>query len=123
MEGSTLFFFYRSKSQKERITMSYTVDDLKLKISENIDKLDYPAAHLFCQKGLELEPKNVELLELTAQVELELEQFEAAHDVKKYKNICFIHILKLNIYISIYYNQLNLHLMKDIANICIWDKC
>ncbi|CAO3701925.1 unnamed protein product [Rhizopus stolonifer] len=57
MKGSTLFFFY-----------------------QNIDKLDYPAAHLFCQKGLELEPKNVELLELTAQVELELEQFEAAHD-------------------------------------------
>ncbi|KAG0742369.1 hypothetical protein G6F57_005762 [Rhizopus arrhizus] len=60
--------------------MSYTVDDLKLKINENIDKLDYQAAHLFCQKGLELDPRNAELLELTAQVELELEKFEEAHN-------------------------------------------
>ncbi|KAI9280432.1 hypothetical protein BY458DRAFT_500674 [Sporodiniella umbellata] len=60
--------------------MSYTVDDLKQKITENIDKMDYPTANLFCQKGLEMEPKNVELLELTAQVELELEQFEDAHN-------------------------------------------
>ncbi|RCH99398.1 hypothetical protein CU097_015120 [Rhizopus azygosporus] len=63
--------------------MSYTVDDLKAKITENIDKLDYPAALLFCQKGLQLEPRNAELLEMTAQVELELEQFEAAHKASK----------------------------------------
>lgn len=62
--------------------MSYTVDDLKLKINENIDKLDYQAAHLFCQKGLELDSRNAELLELTAQVELELEKFEEAHNVR-----------------------------------------
>lgn len=65
--------------------MSYTVDDLKAKITENIDKLDYPAALLFCQKGLQLEPRNAELLEMTAQVELELEQFEAAHKASKKK--------------------------------------
>lgn len=45
---------------------------------DNIDALEYPAAYTFCQKALELEPHNAEILEITGQVELELEQFELA---------------------------------------------
>jgi hypothetical protein len=60
---------------------NYTVNDLKPKILENIDSLEYNTAYMFCQKALELEPQNPELLELTGQVELELEQFEIARKV------------------------------------------
>ncbi|GAA5813522.1 hypothetical protein MFLAVUS_007000 [Mucor flavus] len=58
--------------------MSFTVADLKPRILENIDSLQYPAAYAFCQKALELEPHNAEILEITGQVELELENFELA---------------------------------------------
>lgn len=61
--------------------MSYTVADLKPRILQNIDSLEYPAAYTFCQKALELEPHNAEMLEITGQVELELEQFELARKV------------------------------------------
>jgi hypothetical protein len=61
--------------------VQYTVADLKPRILENIDKLEYPAAYSFCQKALELEPKNADILEITGQVELELEQFELARQV------------------------------------------
>lgn len=67
--------------------MSYTVADLKPRILENIDSLQYPAAYVFCQKALELEPHNAELLEITGQVELELEKFELARQVKKEKSV------------------------------------
>ncbi|KAI8996866.1 hypothetical protein BDB01DRAFT_768779 [Pilobolus umbonatus] len=60
------------------MSVNYTVEDLKPKISANIDSLEYQTAYLFCQKALELEPQNAELLELTAQVEIELEHFEQA---------------------------------------------
>ncbi|KAI8377174.1 hypothetical protein EDC96DRAFT_435952 [Choanephora cucurbitarum] len=60
------------------MSANYTVEDLKPRILENIDKLEYPAAYAFCQRALELEPHNAELLEITGQVELELEQFELA---------------------------------------------
>ncbi|KAI8384107.1 hypothetical protein BD560DRAFT_443945 [Blakeslea trispora] len=60
------------------MSANYTVEDLKPRIIENIDKLEYPAAYAFCQRALELEPHNAELLEITGQVELELEQFELA---------------------------------------------
>jgi hypothetical protein len=63
------------------MSVSYTVADLKPRILENIDKLEYPAAYTFCQKALELEPHNAEVLEITGQVELELEQFELAKKV------------------------------------------
>lgn len=61
--------------------MSYTVADLKPRILENIDSLQYPAAYAFCQKALELEPHNAEILEITGQVELELEKFDLARKV------------------------------------------
>ncbi|KAI7898340.1 uncharacterized protein BX663DRAFT_525486 [Cokeromyces recurvatus] len=60
------------------MSVNYTVEDLKPKILENIDKLEYQAAYKFCQKALELEPHNAEMLEMTGQVELELGQFELA---------------------------------------------
>ncbi|KAI8636580.1 hypothetical protein BD408DRAFT_425910 [Parasitella parasitica] len=60
------------------MSATYTVADLKPRILENIDRLEYPAAYVFCQKALELEPRNAELLEITGQIELELEQFELA---------------------------------------------
>ncbi|KAL9542760.1 hypothetical protein MBANPS3_008448 [Mucor bainieri] len=60
------------------MSINYTVADLKPRILENIDKLEYPAAYTFCQKALELEPHNAEILEITGQVELELEQFDLA---------------------------------------------
>lgn len=63
------------------MSVNYTVADLKPRILENIDKLEYPAAYTFCQKALELEPHNAEILEITGQVELELEQFELARKV------------------------------------------
>lgn len=63
--------------------VSYTVADLRPRIIDNIDSLEYPAAYTFCQKALELEPHNAEILEITGQVELELEQFELARKVKK----------------------------------------
>ena len=68
------------------MSANYTVADLKPRILENIDKLEYPAAYTFCQKALELEPHNAEILEITGQVELELEQFELARKVKIYRN-------------------------------------
>lgn len=61
--------------------VQYTVADLKPRILENIDKLEYSAAHTFCLKALELEPKNADILEITGQVELELEQFDLARQV------------------------------------------
>lgn len=64
------------------MSANYTVADLKPRILENIDKLEYPAAYTFCQKALELEPHNAEILEITGQVELELEQFELARKVR-----------------------------------------
>ncbi|KAI9480609.1 MAG: hypothetical protein EXX96DRAFT_563493 [Benjaminiella poitrasii] len=60
------------------MSVDYTVKDLKPRILENIDRLEYPAAYKFCQKALELEPQNAEILEITGQVEIELGQFELA---------------------------------------------
>lgn len=68
-------------STHNKMSVNYTVADLKPRILENIDKLEYPAAYTFCQKALELEPHNAEILEITGQVELELEQFELARKV------------------------------------------
>lgn len=69
-------------AQSIKMSTNYTVADLKPRILENIDKLEYPAAYTFCQKALELEPHNAEILEITGQVELELEQFELARKVR-----------------------------------------
>lgn len=69
-------------TQSIKMSANYTVADLKPRILENIDKLEYPAAYTFCQKALELEPHNAEILEITGQVELELEQFELARKVR-----------------------------------------
>lgn len=71
-----------SFTQFIKMSANYTVADLKPRILENIDKLEYPAAYTFCQKALELEPHNAEILEITGQVELELEQFELARKVR-----------------------------------------
>ncbi|CDS05357.1 hypothetical protein LRAMOSA07886 [Lichtheimia ramosa] len=59
---------------------NYTVADLIPRIQSNIDSLEYPAAYAFCKKALELEPTNAELLEVTGQVEMELERFQEARD-------------------------------------------
>jgi Flp pilus assembly protein TadD len=69
------------------MSVNYTVADLKPRILDNIDSLEYPAAYTYCQKALELEPHNAEILEITGQVELELEQFELARKVKEKVNI------------------------------------
>lgn len=72
--------------------VSYTVADLRPRIMDNIDALEYPAAYTFCQKALELEPHNAEILEITGQVELELEQFESARKVRKIMYFIFHHL-------------------------------
>lgn len=68
---------------------NYTVADLIPRIQSNIDSLEYPAAYAFCKKALELEPSNAELLEVTGQVEMELERFQEARDVSGYTHWTF----------------------------------
>ena len=60
---------------------NYTVDDLIPRIQQNIDSMEYPMAYAFCKKALELEPKNPAILEVTGQVEMELEMFAEARQV------------------------------------------
>ena len=60
---------------------NYTVDDLIPRIQQNIDSMEYPMAYAFCNKALELEPQNPDLLEVTGQVEMELEKFAEARQV------------------------------------------
>ncbi|KAI7854637.1 hypothetical protein BDC45DRAFT_507776 [Circinella umbellata] len=57
---------------------NYTVEDLIPRIQQNIDSMEYPMAYAFCNKALELEPQNPDLLEVTGQVEMELEKFAEA---------------------------------------------
>ncbi|KAI9278625.1 hypothetical protein BDA99DRAFT_492664 [Phascolomyces articulosus] len=57
---------------------NYTVADLIPRIQQNIDSMEYPMAYAFCNKALELEPKNPDILEVTGQVEMELEMFAEA---------------------------------------------
>ncbi|KAI9316384.1 hypothetical protein BX666DRAFT_1949984 [Dichotomocladium elegans] len=58
----------------------YTVADLLPRIQQNIDNMEYPAAYAFCSKALELDPTNAEILEITGQVEMELERFAEARE-------------------------------------------
>ncbi|KAF7720927.1 hypothetical protein EC973_005773 [Apophysomyces ossiformis] len=62
------------------MSVNYTVGDLIPRIQQNIDAMEYPMAHAFCKKALELEPTNPEILELTGQVELELSMFAEARE-------------------------------------------
>ncbi|KAI9499268.1 hypothetical protein BDB00DRAFT_796077 [Zychaea mexicana] len=57
---------------------NYTVSDLIPRIQQNIDSMEYPMAYAFCKKALELEPQNPDILEVTGQVEMELELFAEA---------------------------------------------
>ncbi|KAI8977155.1 hypothetical protein BDF20DRAFT_821516 [Mycotypha africana] len=59
-------------------SVNYTVEDLKPRILQNIEDLEYKAAYKFCKKALELEPKNATVLEMMGQVELELGYYESA---------------------------------------------
>lgn len=60
----------------------YTVADLIPRIQQNIDAMEYEAAYAFCKKALELEPTNADILEVTGQVEMELEKFAEARQVR-----------------------------------------
>lgn len=105
------------------MSVNYTVADLKPRILENIDKLEYPAAYTFCQKALELEPHNAEVLEITGQVELELEHFELAKKVSFQRHIVKIERHKMPTLIllcSTCWNPSNLSLKPATVNICTW---
>ncbi|KAI8384872.1 uncharacterized protein BYT42DRAFT_612539 [Radiomyces spectabilis] len=62
------------------MSVQYTVGDLIPKIQANIDSMEYPVALAFCQRALELEPTNAEILEVTGQVEIELDMFAEARN-------------------------------------------
>lgn len=62
--------------------VNYTVADLLPKIQANIDSLEYETAYTFCKRALELESDNVEILEMTGFVEVELGDLWSAREVK-----------------------------------------
>lgn len=62
--------------------VNYTVADLLPKIQANIDSLEYDTAYAFCKRALELDNDQVELLELTGLVEVELGDLWNAREVR-----------------------------------------
>lgn len=65
-------------------SVGYTVADLLVRIQEAIDTLQYPLARAFCKRALELEPDNVEALELAGQVDIEMGDLREAKEVRRY---------------------------------------
>ncbi len=70
-----------TSTQPTTKNLSYTVDDLLKRITSLIDTCDYELASTFCARALNIEPKNVVLLETAGTVKLELEKFEEAQEV------------------------------------------
>lgn len=106
---------------------NYTVADLIPRIQQNIDALEYQAAYAFCKKALELEPTNAEILEVTGQVEIELELFAEARQVREMGRIATTAlVMELSILMLLLstcskpYNRVQ---NPDTANTCILGKC
>jgi len=60
--------------------VNYTVADLLPKIQANIDSLEYETAYAFCKRALEIDGANVEVLEQTGFVQVELGNLWAAKE-------------------------------------------
>lgn len=63
------------------MTQGYSIEDILERAKLSIEEVDYTTADLYCQKALSLDPTNLESLELSSIVDLELGNFDAARKV------------------------------------------
>lgn len=63
-------------------TPTYTVSDLLQQANQAVDRFGFELAHQFVMRALSMEPQNLNALESAGSIEVELELFNEAKEVK-----------------------------------------
>lgn len=63
---------------KKKTAEKYTVEQLLEKIEESMDSFDFPMARLFCQRALDIEPTNLQVLDMMGDICAELGEVDSA---------------------------------------------
>ncbi|XP_031432963.1 probable assembly chaperone of rpl4 isoform X2 [Clupea harengus] len=66
---------------RKKTAEKYTVEQLLEKTEESMDNFDFPMARLFCQRALDVEPTNLEVLEMMGNICAELGEVDRAEQV------------------------------------------
>lgn len=61
---------------------TYTVSDLLQQANQAVDRFEFELAHQFVMRALSMEPQNLNALEAAGSIEVELELFNEAKEVK-----------------------------------------
>lgn len=61
---------------------TYGVSDLLVQASQAVDRFEFELAHQFAMRALQMEPQHLNALEVAGSIEVELELFNEAKQVK-----------------------------------------
>ncbi|KAL2084159.1 hypothetical protein ACEWY4_019677 [Coilia grayii] len=66
---------------KKKTSEKYTVEQLLEKTEESMDNFDFPMARLFCQRALDIEPTNLEVLDMMGNICAEMGEVDKAKQI------------------------------------------